>query len=168
MDEACAEQLTDDILGVRACQGEPHHAEFFESTEYSYDNVLQLLDDIWITVEGNNTDRKYEQNLHYVKRHKVLFNLYAFDSVHSDRTHAPTLNLYNCTFKYFHDKQSLIQVETSNYAEMAVADADDVTERFMARVGEDRGARIDIQDSTFKHSKFCKGMISYRAPDIIE
>ena len=37
----------------------------------------------------------------------------------------------------------------------------------MARLGEDRGARIDIQSSTFKHSKFCKGMISYRGPDVI-
>ena len=30
-------------------------------------------------------------------------------------------------------------------------------------MGEDRGARIDIEGSTFKHSKFCKGMISYRS-----
>ena len=32
----------------------------------------------------------------------------------------------------------------------------------MGHVGEDRGARIDITNSTFKHSKFCKGLISYR------
>ena len=32
----------------------------------------------------------------------------------------------------------------------------------MMLVGEDRGARIDIQGSTFKHSHFCKGLISYR------
>ena len=30
-------------------------------------------------------------------------------------------------------------------------------------MGEDRGGRIDIDGSTFKHSKFCKGMISYRS-----
>ena len=55
-----------------------------------------------------------------------MFNLYAFDPIHSVRTHAPTLNLYNCDFKYFHDKQALIQVETNNYVEMAVDDADTV------------------------------------------
>ena len=43
-----------------------------------------------------------------MKRHKVLFNLYAFDAVFSNRTHAPTLNLINCDFKYFFDKQALI------------------------------------------------------------
>ena len=32
----------------------------------------------------------------------------------------------------------------------------------MMHVGEDRGARIHIEGSTFKHSKFCMGMISYR------
>ena len=32
----------------------------------------------------------------------------------------------------------------------------------MLLAGEDRGARIDIQNSTFKHSHFCKGLISYR------
>lgn len=98
----------------------------------------------------------------------MLFNLYAFDSVHSNLTHAPTLHLYNCDFKYFHDKQALIQVETNNYVEMAVNDADDIWERFMARLGEDRGARIDIQHSSFRHSQFCKGLISYRPPDNIQ
>ena len=46
-------------------------------------------------------------------------------------------------------------------------DADIASEKFMARVGEDRGARIDIDSSSFKHSRFCKGMISYRQPDPI-
>ena len=46
--------------------------------------------------------------MHYLARHRVLFNLYGFDPVHSNRTHAPTLNLLNCDFKYFHDKQALI------------------------------------------------------------
>lgn len=27
--------------------------------------------------------------------------------------------------------------------------------------GEDRGARITIEDSTVKHSSFCKGMVYY-------
>ena len=56
----------------------------------------------------------------YVKRHRVLFNLYAFDSVRGNNTHSPTLNLINCDFKYFLDKQALIQVETNNFIEMAV------------------------------------------------
>ena len=45
----------------------------------------------------------------YVYRHKVLFNLYAFDSIRSNRTHSPTLNLINCDFKYFlDDSEALI------------------------------------------------------------
>ena len=42
-------------------------------------------------------------HFYYPYRHKVLFNLYAFDSLRSNRTHAPTLNLVNCDFKYFLD-----------------------------------------------------------------
>ena len=61
----------------------------------------------------------------YPDRHKVLFNLYAFDTVRSNRTHAPTLNLVNCDFKYFLDDiEALIQVETNNYVEMAVKSTD--------------------------------------------
>ena len=48
-------------------------------------------------------------------RHQVLFNLYAFDSTSSNRNHSPTLNLHNCDFKYFLDKQALIHTETNNY-----------------------------------------------------
>ena len=33
---------------------------------------------------------------------------------------------------------------------------------FLGIAGEDRGARINITSSTFKHSKFCKGLITYR------
>ena len=119
-----------------------------------------------------------------MKRHQVLFNLYAFDGVRSNRTHTPTLNLINCDFKYFHDKQALIQVETNNFVEQSIVTTDgssltpisqhyfyrnyessseaDISSRYMMHVGEDRGARIHIEGSTFKHSKFCKGMISYR------
>lgn len=97
-----------------------------------------------------------------------MFNLYAFDALHSNLVHAPTLHLFNCDFKYFHDKQALIQVENNNYVHMATADAKTNSEMFMARVGEDRGARIDIQGSSFKHSKFEKGLISYRQPDVVD
>ena len=105
-------------------------------------------------------------------RHHVLFNLYAMDAVRSNRTHSPTLNIINCEFKYFLDDNSaLIQVETNNFIEMAVEskgkanpvlETANIGDRFMILVGEDRGARIDIQRSTFKHSHFCKGLISYR------
>lgn len=47
-------------------------------------------------------------------------------------------------------------------------DTTKITDQFLAQLGEDRGARIDIQGSTFKHSKFCKGLISYRQQDSIE
>ena len=48
----------------------------------------------------------------------MLFNLYSFDSLRSDRTHAPTINLIGCDFKFMFDKQALIQVETNNFVEM--------------------------------------------------
>ena len=65
---------------------------------------------------------KLEGKFYYPHRHKVLFNLYAFDTVRSNRTHSPTLNLINCDFKYFLDDEmeALIQVETNNFVEMGV------------------------------------------------
>ena len=91
--------------------------------------------------------------------------------------HAPTLNLINCDFKYFYNVTALIQVETNNFIEMGIevdSDGDEerddekILSRFLVHVGDDRGARIDIQDSTFKHSKFCKGMVSYRKTQVVE
>ena len=38
----------------------------------------------------------------------------------------------------------------------------------MLMAGEDRAARIDITNSTFKHSHFCKGLISYRKAQSID
>ena len=40
--------------------------------------------------------------------------------MHSERTHAPTLNLIDCDFKYFFNLTSLIQVETNNFVELGV------------------------------------------------
>ena len=71
------------------CQGEPYHTDFFDKTVYHYDSSVYYY---WYI------------GVHYVKRHNVLFNLYSFDSLSSNRTHAPTLNLHNCDFKYFLDK----------------------------------------------------------------
>ena len=38
----------------------------------------------------------------------------------------------------------------------------------MGYLGEDRGARISITNSTFKHMHFCKGMIVYREEKRLE
>ena len=80
-------------------------------------------------------------------RHRVIFNLYAFDSMRSIREHAPTLILKNCDFKYFTgDKiDALIQVEVNNFGEMgynpsAADEADKRADMFISYMGEDRGA----------------------------
>ena len=116
----------------------------------------------------------HKQDNIYADRHNVLFNLYAFDTYRSNRTHSPTLNLIDCDFEYFFDMQALIQVETNNYIQMGNqydtgafdANTEEGDEfqgyRFLGLAGEDRGARINITSSTFKHSKFCKGLLTYR------
>ena len=71
-----------------SCTGEPHHSDFFT---YS------------------------ARNKYFTKRHKVLFNLYAFDPMRTTNKNPPKLEIVNCSFKYFvghHD--ALIQVETNN------------------------------------------------------
>ena len=53
--------------------------------------------------------------------------------MHSERTHAPTLNLIDCDFKYFFNLTSLIQVETNNFVELGLKytyDADVALEPF--------------------------------------
>ena len=70
------------------CRGDPYHADFF-----AYSDRTQL----------------------FTQRHKVLFNLYAFDSTRTLKTRPPVLEIKNCTFKYFVNKfDALIQVETNN------------------------------------------------------
>ena len=80
--------LPSEQTGIRSCRGEPLNVHFFKKTPYRYENHM---------FERQRT--KYM----YLDRHKVLFNLYAFDSMRSNRTHAPTLNLVNCDFKYYVD-----------------------------------------------------------------
>ena len=53
-------------------------------------------------------------------------------------------------------------VQNSGKFNNPVQDESVVSDQFMILAGEDRGARIDIVNSTFKHSHFCKGLISYR------
>ena len=75
-----------------------------------------------------------------------------------------------CDFKYFaagHD--SLVHIETNNFSFMNLYWEDgewthnqDYGNTVLLYMGEDNGAKIEITNSTFKHSSFCKGMISYK------
>ena len=56
------------------CSGDPYHADFFDY----------------------NT-----QNRYFYKRHKTLFNLYAFDRLRTKNVNSPALTIVNCEFKYF-------------------------------------------------------------------
>ena len=38
----------------------------------------------------------------------------------------------------------------------------------MAKLGEDRGMRLNITNTTVKHSNFCKGMIVYRRQEPLD
>ena len=70
------------------CSGEPYHEDFFKLS----------------AVNG-----------YFTKRHKVLFNLYAFDQLRTTNVNPPQLELVGCKFKYFVNKlDALIQVETNN------------------------------------------------------
>ena len=101
VDVACTEDFVSSPLGIRSCPGEPYHSEFFElGTTFNHNSLRTFL--------YGTEESSVELNRVYGKRHRILFNLYAFDSLHSPRTHTPTLNLYNCDFKYFLDKQALI------------------------------------------------------------
>ena len=59
-------------------------------------------------------------------------------------------------------------VQTKGNFNQPEQDLSVVSDQFMILAGEDRGARIDIVNSTFKHSHFCKGLISYRKAQVIE
>lgn len=74
----------------------------------------------------------------------------------------PSLELVGCRFKYFvnfHD--SLINVETNNFGYIGDLDEDTDTYELVTFYGEDRSARISIEDSQFYSNSFCKGMIYY-------
>ena len=103
----------------------------------------------------------------YYKRHQVLFNLYNFDGISSSTPdNVTTLTLKNCTFSYFlADYEALIYVENNNFAPMGVDEAGLAS--FYALLGSDKGAVLQINKSTFSHSRFCKGMIVSKArPDL--
>ena len=49
----------------------------------------------------------------------------------------------------------------NEYTGQVTRDENEINSQFLGYVGEDRGARIKIADSHFKHSRFCKGMLYY-------
>ena len=121
-----------------SCSGEPYHEDFF---------ALDSLND------------------YFSKRHKVLFNLYAFDSMRTTLVSPPTLEIVNCEFKYFVNQlDALIQVETNNigYIGTDTSSEDGGSDsRTLTIYGDDRGAAVTIEDSDFYSNSFCKGLIYY-------
>ena len=117
------------------CGGDPYHADFWHY------NV---------------------ENDYFTKRHKVLFNLYAFDAMRTRNVKPPALELVGCTFKFFvNQHDALIQVETNNLGYMGSVDEEGVDNRIITYYGEDRGARITVENSNFYSNSFCKGLIYY-------
>ena len=92
------------------------------------------------------------------QRRRVLFNLYAFDELHTVDPKTPSLTLKGCKFRNFMSGQmeALIQVETNN---LYPPHGEQGQWRHM---GADNGAKILIEDSVFEYSRFCKGLIVYR------
>ena len=84
--ESCVQGVqSSSVESVRACPGEPYHADFF-----TQDSASKI----------------------YYKRHRVLFNLYNWDVQRSySRTSRATLTLNGCKFMYFlADYEALILV----------------------------------------------------------
>lgn len=138
--EECDEESTV-IESVRSCPGDPYHEDFFV-----FDSVTAVP----------------------YKRHRVLFNLYNWDR---QRSYTPdsraSLTLTNCQFYYFlADYESLINVETNNM--VIVQPAAEGASPYIEELGDNRGAIIDIASSKFYHSRFCKGMITYKKRPILE
>ena len=87
--------------------------------------------------------------------------------MHTAITKTPELVIENCEFRYFMSgaHEALIYVETTN---LFVVPKEDATAHasnpkgFIKSLGVDNGANINIKNSKFEFSRFCKGMISYR------
>ena len=79
----------------------------------------------------------------------------------STKTRPTELIISNCRFKFFVDKtDALIQVENNNLGYLGEI-YEDKDNRFLSYYGEDRGAKITIEDSEFHSNSFCKGLIYY-------
>jgi len=62
----------------------------------------------------------------------------------------------------------ILGIDSSRYVSQSTKDYDYST-TFYGFYGEDRGAQIRISNSTFAHSKFCRGLIFSKArPDLAE
>ena len=100
----------------------------------------------------------------YYLRHTVLFNLYNLPGgVGMNPNNYASLTLKNCSFEYFvKDYEALIYVENNNMmiqnftSELYPED----TPNLMI-FSDDRGANIRIEQSTFNHSRFLKGLVVY-------
>ncbi|TNV74720.1 hypothetical protein FGO68_gene12535 [Halteria grandinella] len=120
----------------------------------------------------------------YAYRKKTLFNLFAFADYASSKKVTPQLHIQNCSFEYFlSNYESLINIQTETFTKITgnvlvytggrqdeygqvVEDGSDFERQardFYLSNGQDRGAFIVIEDSVFQLSRFCKGMIIYRA-----
>ena len=123
------------IGSVRSCSGEPYHSDFF-----TFDTVTHIP----------------------YKRHRVLFNLYNWDP---RRSYSPqsraSLTLKDCKFEYFlAGYEALINVENNNMAVVTPSIAG--ASSYIEELGDDRGVKIKISGSSFKNSRFCKGMLVYK------
>lgn len=141
--ESCS--VDKNTLGsLRALKSEPYNKEFFE-------------------VDPNS--RMYYQ------RHTILFNLYNFPGgVSMDPTNISKLTLTDCNFEYFHkDYEALIYAENNNMQiQNFTAFTNPEHSPNLMIFGDDRGVRITVVRSNFKHSKFSKGVIVYEAlPNIM-
>ena len=135
---------------MRSCPGEPYHEDF-----YKFDSVTGVA----------------------YKRHRVLFNLYNFDRQRSYYAYSSdtstytkklaSLTLTNCKFSYFlADYEALIHVQTNNLAIIQPSTAS--SKPYIEELGDERGVKITIASSTFKHSRFCKGMLVYKKRPLIQ
>jgi hypothetical protein len=84
----------------------------------------------------------------------------------------PELVIENSDFEYFlaDTIESLIYIESMSSTKVVVIETLDVggvptsnNVNYYQYDGADRGAKILISNSNFKHSLFCKGMIVYRS-----
>lgn len=132
------------VGSVRSCPGEPYSSDY--DTTFGVSKIKYL-------------------------RHQVLFNLYNFDLDQSryneldEKMPLVKLSLKNCEFKYFlKDYEALIYAETSIVERVNTLFA----EPYIVQMGDDRGVQIDIENSAFRHSSFCKGLIVFREqPEIL-
>lgn len=121
---------------------------------------------------------EYSPNIDtYYQRRRTLFNIYGFAEHVSTRNATPELIIDGCEFEYFLGAtyESLINVETYTMSRTTVQDytydsagvGDSTPFYFYTYDGADRGAKITITNSDFKHSQFCKGMIVYRVMPLV-